>query len=449
MRARGLVLVAVASLPSCSPRSEPAPGQILLYIDTDAPIVTSSGLPATTNEPIPLFDRLRIDATGPGGSACGDCSREFDATEEMFRGDLVSFGLLAALSGGTVRARLFRSAGSLTGEPNSDATVDVTATIPTVAATGVTSMTLFLPTEETGTPVTGAAMTTGAPNPSKAGSWPGARRQDCRGTPETGEVCIPGGAYWMGNPHAFYGYLIDGNRQRIAVMSPFFIDAAEVTVAAYRKSGLAPGAAWSGVHTGQVTDYCTFTESEGPYDAYPVNCVSWEEARAYCRSLGKDLPTEAQYEYVASDLAGDLYPWGSDVPQCPDCVLARAGAGVYELDFGECRTTEWGGSELAGSGARDRVELPTGTVVDLAGNLAEPTLDRWAALTDPCWTRPGVYVEPFCGPAATCSPATELATARGATWAFDAFDATVALRTQLSCNIVTPLQGIRCARPAR
>lgn len=56
----------------------------------------------------------------------------------------------------------------------------------------------------------------------------------------------------------------------------------------------------------------------------PVSAVTWTAADAYCRAHGKRLPTEHEWQYVASNRGTTLYPWGDEPPSCDHAVVERS-----------------------------------------------------------------------------------------------------------------------------
>lgn len=140
-------------------------------------------------------------------------------------------------------------------------------------------------------------------------------------------------------------------------VAAFRIDAHEVTNLQYR-SCVAEGKCPS------EPLYTTVDGVDGNYyfdnPQYPVVFVTWENARAYCEDfLGRRLPTEAEWEFVArttksanSGKSPNLFPWGAEVP---DCARAHqkgcSGAPLPVQIMSRQDVGEWGVHDLAGNAA--------------------------------------------------------------------------------------------------
>jgi formylglycine-generating enzyme required for sulfatase activity len=430
-------------------------GQVLLYFDTDAPLPTGPGQPPSLAAP--LFDRLRVDVLPPGGNQpCAGCRSEFEIDASLFASRRASVGI-APPSGGPgyrARVRLFRRAfAAASGEPDAESTVDVTVALPVVVEGALTEVTVVLLTETvgrpTGSPDAPAEPAPGPPQSTRVGTWAGARRVSCQGNTPPGAVCVPGGAFWMGNPN-LPGFAPgrEFRRPRLVVLSPYFLSASEVTVRQYRASGRVPKGTWSGSSTGATSgDWCTFTTAPGAFEDFPLICETYPGAQGYCAGVGGNLPTEAQFEYAAGALRGDLFPWGQDEPSCAEAVYGRGGWGQLADVLAPCHPSEAPGGPLRpGQGTRDRVDLPGGSIVDLAGNASEWTRDLWNRIDEPCWTRAGVYRDPWC---TTASPTDGLLVVyRGGNWVETPSVMGSSQRTKFDPNQESVDIGFRCAWPA-
>lgn len=132
-------------------------------------------------------------------------------------------------------------------------------------------------------------------------SSPGA--DECS-TAVPGMACIRGGTFMMGDDS-----LTGGPRHEASVGS-FYIDHTEVTAEAYEKciqeSFCDPSAA-----TPQPEARCTAADTL--LRNYPMNCLTARQALTYCKSIGKRLPTEPEWEYAALE-GTRIYPWGDAPP---------------------------------------------------------------------------------------------------------------------------------------
>ena len=256
-----------------------------------------------------------------------------------------------------------------------------------------------------------------------------------------------------------------GNMNSPATVSSFRLDKYEVTVGRFRafvKAGIgtqaAPPQPGAGAHanivgsgwdpswnTRLVADTqalvaavkCsataqTWTDMPGDNEARPMNCVTWYEAMAFCAWDGGYPPTEAEWNYAAT--GGDqqrAYPWSN-----PPASSTVDGTHASYFDGTNCV-----GDGMAGCALTDLVRVgtkPDGDgrwgQSDLAGNVAEWTLDWLSAYRNPC------------ADCANLAAASERVI-RGGSFGLSAFFLRTTPRSPFAPMDRSPGIGVRCARP--
>jgi serine/threonine protein kinase len=103
----------------------------------------------------------------------------------------------------------------------------------------------------------------------------------------------------------------------------------------------------------------------------PVVLVSWLGANLYCRSQGKRLPTETEWEYAAHGTSSRRFPWGDDPPSCGQVALQQGG--MVPVASGSCDSPLTGPVSISTS---PQDVTPEG-IQNLGGNVAEWTDSRY------------------------------------------------------------------------
>ena len=385
----------------------------------------------------------------------------------------ISFGIVPADGDPTpprIRARFYRlDETGPEGVPTGNMVIDATATLPPLSG-GITQTAIVLAMacfgvaadvtgQQTCNPATGqldaeptlAAGVDLASLP-QVGSWPNAASVPCSGQPPAGMVCAPGGVFILGSTQYFPIGSADPVPEHLVQLAPFAIDEDEVSVGDVRTLVNAGKltAPEVGDPAGYVPPECTYLgNTESSNDAFPVNCIPWTSANEACTQLGKRLPTEAEWEYVAGGLGVKLpYPWGADPDICHYAVVASGRAGVTDPEPFECLASgEAPGPHARGGTVLDVVEsgVPSigGLVRNLAGNVNEWVADVYDPYSGPCWQQSSLLlVNPLC----TASVAgTSQHAIRGGSWQLPALSASVHARDASNNDKAAVSTGFRCA----
>lgn len=163
-------------------------------------------------------------------------------------------------------------------------------------------------------------------------------------------------------------------------------------------------------------------------DNYPINCVNWYVAFAFCIWDNGRLPTEAEWEYVAAGGAlNRLYPWGNTPP---DATRANyAGASVS--------ASVNVGSKPAGAGAFGHM--------DLAGSVPEWVFDGFSA-DGASFDNYSKYATAPCNDCVFACGTCAYMGRRGGDWISLGQYLRAARRGGYAPTTPRPYSGIRCAR---
>jgi sulfatase modifying factor 1 len=170
------------------------------------------------------------------------------------------------------------------------------------------------------------------------------------------------------------------------VISAFCMDRNEVTVADYGTC-VREGRCAAPKHD-DTAGPCNYEE---PLRAeHPMNCVTYNEASAYCAAQGKRLPLADEWEYAAQGGEAHFeYPWGGDDAADRSCVDRDKTCAV-----------------------RSFVQEALG-LFDMSGNVVEYT--QFSCAGKPCLQEPDALNAPISGGCWDCSSGKTMAKTRAFT----------------------------------
>ncbi|MEO0457301.1 MAG: SUMF1/EgtB/PvdO family nonheme iron enzyme [Cyanobacteria bacterium P01_A01_bin.114] len=141
-------------------------------------------------------------------------------------------------------------------------------------------------------------------------------------------VHVPAGEFWLGNDS--WEAIDNEQPSHVVHLDDFWIDRTPVTCAHYRQFIEAGGyenpqwwspQGWRWQQAAGVRQPL-YWSADFIFSGHPVSGVSWYEAEAYARFVGKRLPTEVEWEKAAAwhpERSEQRYPWGDEWPTVQHC----------------------------------------------------------------------------------------------------------------------------------
>jgi formylglycine-generating enzyme required for sulfatase activity len=235
-------------------------------------------------------------------------------------------------------------------------------------------------------------------------------------------VAVPAATFTMGSDTS------EAHAQpatRVTISQAFSIDKYEVTVEAYEQCVAEGKCTPSHIHDSSIKPadlpkWQAMCNAGVPgREKNPINCVSRDQATAFCGWRRMRLPTEAEWELAARGTDAREYPWGNAPPTCAFAKTRGCSDGTGTINVGT----------LAGGVA------PSGAY-DMAGNVWEWVDDGWDKQPPSTLTATDPH-RPFTGPKGVL---------RGGSWDFAGSWAKAYFRLGFPAATAADATGIRCAK---
>ncbi len=252
--------------------------------------------------------------------------------------------------------------------------------------------------------------------------------------PTTEEVYVPAGSFGMGCTHDLAPATCDKDAKplRLVYLDAYYIDKVPVTNVQYAACEAA-GACPAPLSTESKTRPDYYTNPK--YNSYPMINVEWVHANAYCKWVGKRLPTEAEWEKAARGTDLRTFPWGE---QLPNCELSNVGYFIPN------DATSYGLPHLCVGdtvpvGSYPQNASPYGAL-DMVGNVRQ--------LINDFYVKPYLLESPYFNPTGPEEDLGKGHVARGGGWYDYPRRATTWIRHDEAEVAAYETIGFRCAHPA-